>query len=186
MIDAGMIAKDTTLEHATFAMGCFWHTEEMFSELRGVTSSLPGYCGGTEPSPSYDLVSSGRTRYAESVEVMFDPRVISYEKLLEVFFREHDPTTRDAQGNDVGPQYRSVIFFHNAGQRLKAEAMIARLNASTYHGRITTELAPFTRFWRAEDYHLQYFRKHPNESYIAHVTRPEIERFRKDFPELLK
>src|SRR5665647_2516973 len=107
------IETDSTLEHATFAMGCFWHSEEIFLEINGVKEVLPGYCGGSEPKPSYEIVGSGSTRYAESVDVTFDPKEISYARLLEVFFREHDPTTRDRQGSDEGPQYRSVIFYHN-------------------------------------------------------------------------
>lgn len=182
-----LVATDSTLEHATFAMGCFWHSEEIFLEIKGVHDALPGYCGGTEPEPSYDLVGTGRTRYAESVDVAYDPKVVSYDKLLQVFFAEHDPTTRDRQGNDEGPQYRSAIFYHTPAQKQAAEAYIAKLAADhTYSGRIVTQLAPFEKFYEAEGYHLRYFRNHPGQPYIEGVTRPEIEHFRKDFPELLK
>ncbi|HET6401362.1 MAG TPA: peptide-methionine (S)-S-oxide reductase MsrA [Candidatus Kapabacteria bacterium] len=177
--------SDSTTQHATFAMGCFWHSEEIFLEIKGVKNALPGYCGGTEPNPSYSLVSTGTTRYAESVDVTFDPSQISYQKLLEVFFKEHDPTTKDRQGPDEGPQYRSVIFYHNAEQKQEAESYIHQI-AGNYSSPIVTELAPFSKFWRAEDYHLRYYRHHPDQPYIASVTKPEVEKFRKDFPELLK
>ncbi|HEX5315411.1 MAG TPA: peptide-methionine (S)-S-oxide reductase MsrA [Candidatus Kapabacteria bacterium] len=177
--------SDSTTQHTTFAMGCFWHSEEIFLEIKGVKDAEPGYCGGTEPNPSYDLVGSGSTRYAESVDVTFDPSQISYQKLLEVFFAEHDPTTKDRQGPDAGPQYRSAIFYHSPEQQQEAESYIHKI-ASNYTSSVVTEVAPFSKFWRAEDYHIHYFRNHPDQPYIAAVTRPEVEKFRKDFPELLK
>ncbi|HZK76710.1 MAG TPA: peptide-methionine (S)-S-oxide reductase MsrA [Candidatus Kapabacteria bacterium] len=177
--------SDSTTQHATFAMGCFWHSEEIFLEIKGVKDAEPGYCGGTEPNPSYELVGSSSTRYAESVDVTFDPAQISYQKLLEVFFAEHDPTTVDRQGPDDGPQYRSAIFYHTAEQKQEAENYIRQI-ARNYTSPIVTELAPFSKFWRAEDYHLRYYRHHPDEPYVASVTRPEVEKFRKDFPQLLK
>ncbi|HEY3875033.1 MAG TPA: peptide-methionine (S)-S-oxide reductase MsrA [Candidatus Kapabacteria bacterium] len=175
---------DANLQYATFSMGCFWHSEEIFLEIKGVKNALPGYCGGTEADPSYDLVGSGTTRYAESVDVAFDPAQISYEKLLEVFFAEHDPTTPDQQGPDEGPQYRSAIFYRNEAQREAAESYIKQISGR-YPAPIVTEVAPFKKFYRAEDYHLRYFRNHPDQPYIASVTKPEVEKFRKDFPELL-
>ena|ERR1017187_6849401 len=175
------------LDHATFAMGCFWHSEEIFLEIKGVKNALPGYCGGTEANPTYDLVGSSTTRYAESVDVAYDPSQVSYTKLLEVFFAEHDPTTADRQGPDEGPQYRSAIFYHNGEQMQEAEAYIARLNAEhKYSSPIVTQVAPLTKFWRAEDYHLRYYRNHPDQGYIAAVTRPEVEKFQRNFPELVK
>ena len=176
---------DSTLQHATFSMGCFWHSEEIFLEIKGVKNALPGYCGGTEPNPSYEEVGSGTTRYAESVDVEYDPTQISYQKLLEVFFAEHDPTTVDRQGPDEGPQYRSAIFYRNAEQQGEAEAYIRQISGR-YSSPIVTQVAPFTKFWRAEAYHLRYYRNHPDQPYIVGVTRPEVEKFRKDFPELRK
>jgi len=176
---------DSTLQHATFALGCFWHSQEIFLEIKGVKNALPGYAGGTEPDPSYEMVGSGSTRYAESVDVTFDPTQISYRKLLQVFFAEHDPTTPDRAGPDEGPQYRSAIFYHNAEQKQEAESYIREI-AGKYSSPIITQLAPFTSFVRAEDYHLRYFRNHPDQPYIAGVTKPEVEKFRKDFPELVK
>jgi peptide-methionine (S)-S-oxide reductase len=180
-------SSNPNLHHATFAMGCFWHSEEIFLEIKGVTNALPGYCGGTEANPSYELVGSSSTRYAESVDVAYDSSQISYAKLLEVFFAEHDPTTADRQGPDEGPQYRSAIFYHNDEQKQEAEAYIAKLNAEhKYPSPIVTQLAPFSKFNRAEDYHLRYYRNHPDQGYIAAVTRPEVEKFQRDFPELVK
>ncbi len=176
---------DSTLQHATFALGCFWHSEEIFLEIKGVKNALPGYCGGTEANPSYEQVGSGETRYAESVDVAYDPAQISYQKLLEVFFAEHDPTTKDRQGPDEGPQYRSAIFYHNSEQQQEAESYIREI-AGKYPAPIVTQLAPFTKFYQAEDYHLRYFRNHPDQPYVAGVTKPEVEKFRRDFPELVK
>lgn len=174
-------------ERATFAMGCFWHSEEIFLEIKGVKDALPGYSGGTEKNPSYEMVSSGTTGHTESVDITFDPTVISYEKLLQVFFTEHDPTTPNMAYPDEGTQYRSAIFYHSPEQKKQAEAYIAKINAShTYSKPVITELAAFTKFYRAEDYHLRYYRNHPTQSYIAHVTIPEVQKFQKDFPDLVK
>ncbi|MFI5264590.1 MAG: peptide-methionine (S)-S-oxide reductase MsrA [Candidatus Kapaibacterium sp.] len=183
-----MLDPNKTYEHATFALGCFWHSEEIFLEIKGVKEALPGYSGGSEENPSYEMVGTGSTGYAESVDVTFDPSVVSYAKLLEVFFAEHDPTTPNYAAPDEGPQYRSVIFYHNDDQKKQAEAYIAKLTAShKYSGPIITQVSPFTKFYKAEDYHIRYFRNHPSgQSYIDHVTKPEVEKFRKDFPDLVK
>ncbi len=176
-----------TTETATFAMGCFWHSEEMFLEIKGVKDAKPGYCGGTQNDPSYESVSSGNTGYAESVNVTYDPSVISFQKLLEVFFAEHDPTTPNMQYPDEGPQYRSAVFYHSNAQKKQIDAYIKKLtDEHRYSKPIVTEVAPFKKFYQAEDYHLRYYRNHPTQSYIAHVTEPEIQKFRKDFPDLVK
>ena len=175
-------------EHATFALGCFWHSEEIFLEIKGVSQALPGYSGGSTKDPSYEEVCSGNTGHAESVDITFDPSVISYEKLLEVFFTEHDPTTPDYAYPDRGTQYRSVIFYRNAAQKKQAEDFISKLTASKkYSDPIITQVLPMEKFYPAEDYHVKYFRRHPSgQSYIDNVTKPEVEKFRKDFPELVK
>jgi peptide-methionine (S)-S-oxide reductase len=175
-------------ERATFALGCFWHSEEIFLEVKGVSQALPGYCGGTEKDPSYEMVGTGNTRYAESVDITYDPAVISYGKLLEIFFAEHDPTTPNYAAPDEGPQYRSAIFYRNDDQKKQAQDYIAQLTASKkYSNPIITEVAPFTKFYQAEDYHIRYYRNHPSgQPYIDHVTRPEVEKFRKDFPDLVQ
>ena len=183
------VTSDTTkkLERATFAMGCFWHSEEMFLELKGVKEALPGYSGGTKENPTYEEVGSETTGHAESVDILYDPAVITYLQLLEVFFTEHDPTTPNMAYPDEGPQYRSMIFYRNATQKKQAEEYITKLTASKKYAKpVITEVVPFVKFYRAEDYHLRFYRNHPNQSYIAHVTQPEIEKFRKDFPGLLK
>jgi len=176
------------LEHATFALGCFWHSEEIFLEINGVKEALPGYSGGTDKDPSYEMVGTGSTGYAESVDVTYDPSVVSYGKLLEVFFAEHDPTTPNYAAPDEGPQYRSVVFFRNADQKKQAEDYIAKLTAShKYSNQIITQVTQFTKFYKAEGYHIRYYRNHPSgQSYIDHVTKPEVEKFRKDFPDLVK
>ncbi len=174
-------------EKATFALGCFWHSEEMFSELKGVIEAVPGYSGGTAPNPSYEDVCTGLTGHAESVDITYDPTIITYNQLLQVFFTEHDPTTPNYAAPDEGTQYRSVVFYRNDDQKQQAEKYIAQLNASNkYKNPIITQVVPFTKFYQAEDYHLHYYRKHPNQGYISSVTRPEIEKFRKDFKDWLK
>ncbi len=174
-------------EKATFAMGCFWHSEEMFSELKGVYDAVPGYSGGNVKNPGYDEVSTGTTGHAESVDIAFDPKMISYEQLLQVFFTEHDPTTPNYAAPDEGTQYRSIAFYRNDKQKQAIEKYIKTLTDSKkYRNPIITQVVPFTAFYKAEDYHIHYYRNHPNEGYIKNVTRPEIEKFRKDFPALLK
>lgn len=175
-------------EHATFAMGCFWHSEEIFSEIKGVAEALPGYSGGTVKDPSYEEVCSEKTGHAETVDIAYDPSVITYAKLLEVFFAEHDPTTPDMAYPDRGNQYRSVIFYRTPEQKKEADEYIAKLTASKkYTNPIITQVVPFTKFYPAEDYHIAYYRKHlSGQSYIDNVTKPEVEKFRKDFPELVK
>jgi peptide-methionine (S)-S-oxide reductase len=192
-VKAGTVAEPVAevftgkTDTATFAMGCFWHSEEIFLEIKGVVDALPGYSGGTESNPNYEQVGTGSTRYAESVNVIYDPKTISYQKLLEIFFAEHDPTTPDMAYPDEGPQYRSAVFYHNASQKQEADSYISSLAASRkYSGKIVTEVSPFKTFYRAEDYHLRYFRHHPDQPYVAHVTTPEVMKFRKDFPDLVR
>jgi peptide-methionine (S)-S-oxide reductase len=185
--NAGAQNQKHKTEEATFAMGCFWHSEEIFLEIKGVSDAKPGYCGGTDKNPTYEMVSRGSTRYAESVNITYDPSDVSYEQLLKVFFTEHDPTTPNFSYPDEGPQYRSMVFYHTPDQKLKAENYIASLKKSgRFKKPIITGLEPFKQFYMAESYHLHYFRNHPDQGYISSVTRPEVERFRKDFPELVK
>ncbi len=185
--ETSQTSESKNLEHATFAMGCFWHSEEIFSEIKGVKEALPGYSGGTEKDPSYEMVGTGSTGHAESVDVTYDPSVISYQKLLEIFFTEHDPTTPNYAAPDEGPQYRSVVFYRNDAQKKAADEYIAKLTAShKYSNPVITQVSPFTKFYKAENYHIQYYKRHPSgQSYIDNVTKPEVERFRKDFPELV-
>jgi peptide-methionine (S)-S-oxide reductase len=148
-------------ETATFAAGCFWGVEAEFRRVKGVIGTAVGYTGGTTPDPTYRQVCSGKTGHAEAVEVTFDPTIITYEKLLDIFWQIHDPTELNRQGPDIGTNYRSAIFYHTPEQKAAAEASKARLSASgKYHGKkIATEIVPATEFWRAEEYHQQYFEK---------------------------
>lgn len=187
-IGDGTKVSDGKTERATFALGCFWHSEEIFLEIKGVKDAVPGYAGGTEKNPNYEQVGTGNTRYAESVDITFDPSVVSYEKLLEVLFAEHDPTTPNLSYPDEGPQYRSAIFYHTPSQKAATEAYIAKLTAAhKFANPIITQVAPFTTFYKAEDYHMRYFRHHADDGgYITTVTKAEVMKFRKDFPELVK
>jgi peptide-methionine (S)-S-oxide reductase len=167
--------------------GCFWCLEAVFSELAGVDRVVSGYAGGTVVQPSYEAVCGGDTGHAEVVRITFDPAVISLAALLDVFFAIHDPTTRNRQGNDVGPQYRSVIFFQDAAQRAAAEAAIARVEASGHwDGTVVTEVLEAAPFWPAEDYHRDYFRLHGHQPYCMLVVAPKVAKARKLFGALHK
>jgi peptide-methionine (S)-S-oxide reductase len=174
-------------EVATLAGGCFWCLEAVYLELRGVLGVQSGYAGGHVPHPSYELVCTGSTGHAEVVQVTFDPDEISYRELLDVFFTIHDPTTLNRQGNDVGTQYRSAIFYHTAEQQAAAERAIAELTAEkVWDDPIVTQLVPFTEFYPAEEYHRDYFRRHPEQAYCRAVIAPKVAKARKAFLEKLK
>ena len=175
------------LARATFGAGCFWCTEAVFQQLKGVQSVVSGYSGGSVKHPTYRQVCTGTTGHAEVTQITFDPSVISYEELLEVFWQTHDPTTRDRQGNDAGPQYRSVIFFHTDEQRRVAEHYQQQLEAAAiFAGPIVTEIAPFAEFYRAEAYHQNYFADHPGQPYCQVIIRPKLEKMKKVFQGKLK
>ena len=166
----------------TFGTGCFWCTEAVFQQLRGVTSVVSGYSGGHVENPSYEQVSTGKTGHAEVCQIEFDPDKISFEELLEVFFRTHDPTTLNRQGNDIGTQYRSVIFYHSEEQRRTAERVKRDLETSkTFKAPIVTEITAFSRFYPAESYHWNYFRNNPNQGYCRAVIAPKVQKFEKVF-----
>ena len=174
-------------ETATLAGGCFWCLEAVYDDLRGVESVESGYMGGHLDDPGYDDVCTGQSGHAEVVQIRFDPAQVSYRELLEVFFVIHDPTTRDRQGNDFGPQYRSAIFYHSPEQRAIAEEVIARMGAAKlWRGTIVTELAPASTFWVAEDYHQEYFSRNPHQPYCLSVIDPKVSKFRKHFRDRLK
>ncbi len=173
-------------EKATFGSGCFWCSEAVFQELKGVKSVKSGYSGGEAADPSYELVCSGTSGHAEVIQVTFDPSVVSYPQLLEVFWATHDPTTLNRQGNDIGTQYRSVIFYHDESQKAQAEHYKKRLNESgALKGRVVTEIAPLVAFYPAEAYHQDYFQRHSRQSYCTYVIVPKLEKFRKVFRERL-
>jgi peptide-methionine (S)-S-oxide reductase len=174
-------------QSAVFAGGCFWCTEAVFLELKGVVNVAPGYAGGTVEHPTYEQVSAGTTGHAEAIRFEYDPAVISYDDLLTVFFATHDPTTENRQGNDIGPQYRSVIFTMDDEQKAKATALIAKLNASDKLGApVVTEVRPLDRFWPAEDYHKKYYENHVDAPYCRLVINPKLEKLQKEFSALLK
>lgn len=169
-------------ETITLGGGCFWCTEAVLSELRGVERVVSGYSGGTVKNPSYEEVCGGRTGHAEVVQVTFDPAQISLHDLLTVFFTTHDPTTRDRQGGDVGTQYRSVIFFRDPAQKATAEAVSGEIQtAKLWRGAIVTQIVPFVEFFPAEEYHQEYFRRNPERAYCQLVIEPKVGKFRARF-----
>ncbi len=170
------------MEVATFGAGCFWCVEAAFQQLKGVESVVSGYSGGHVENPSYKQVSTGRSGHAEVCRIEYDPEQISYDELLEAFFEIHDPTTPNRQGNDIGPQYRSVIFFHNEEQREAAERAKNSVDASgVWDNPVVTEIVPFTKFFQAEDYHQDYFRRNPNQRYCQLVIKPKLDKFERVF-----
>ena len=174
-------------ENATLAGGCFWCLEAVYVELRGVEKVVSGYAGGSKPSPSYDEVCGGRTGHAEVVQITFDPSVVSYRDLLQVFFSIHDPTTLNRQGADVGTQYRSAIFYHSAEQKATAEQVMREVGASgVWDAPLVTELVPAPTFYPAEDYHQDYFARNPAQAYCQAVVAPKVAKFRKQHFERLK
>ena len=180
---AGEPAKET----ATLAGGCFWCLEAVFDELKGVESVESGYMGGHVLEPTYRDVCEGKTGHAEVVRITFDPAVVSFKELLEVFFVIHDPTTLNRQGNDVGTQYRSAIFYHSPEQKTAAEETISRLNSEKLWDKpIVTEIAPASTFHVAEDYHQEYFTRNPAQPYCMFVVAPKVIKFRKEFLEKRK
>lgn len=174
-------------EIATLAGGCFWCLEAVFDELKGVESVVSGYMGGATANPSYEQVCSGRTGHAEVVQIAFDPAVVSFKEILEVFFVMHDPTTLNQQGNDAGTQYRSVIFYHSPGQKVQAEQVINNLNgAHIWSLPIVTDVAPAQTFYQAEGYHQEYFLRNPAQPYCMLVVAPKVAKLRKHFLGKLK
>jgi peptide-methionine (S)-S-oxide reductase len=177
----------STKEVATLGGGCFWCLEAIFDELKGVEQVESGYAGGTVPDPSYEAVCSGMTGHAEVVQVTFDPQVVSFKEILEVFFTFHDPTTLNRQGADVGTQYRSAIFYHTPEQRAVAEQAIRELNAAgIWKAPIVTEVTPLTAFYPAEEYHQEFFQRNPGQLYCQFVISPKIAKFRKEYLTKLK
>jgi len=177
--------KDT--EVVTLGGGCFWCTEAIFSELKGVEKVECGYSGGNVPNPTYQQVCTGKTGHAEVIQVTYDPRVISFKELLQIFFTAHDPTTLNRQDADVGTQYRSIILYHNSEQRAIAEQVIRDVESTeVWDGPIVAELKPFGAFYRAEDYHQEYFKKNGGQPYCEVVIAPKVAKLRRQYREKLK
>jgi len=176
-----------SLQMATLGGGCFWCLEAVYDDLRGVTDVVSGYAGGHIPNHTYEQVCTKKTGHAEVIQVTFDPSIISYRELLEVFFTIHDPTTLNRQGNDVGPQYRSAIFYHDEAQKQIAEQVLHEIeNAKIWDNPIVTEIKALDTFYPAEDYHQEYFKNHPNAIYCQLVIAPKVAKFRKMYLEKLK
>lgn len=174
-------------ETAYFASGCFWCVEAIFESVKGVKEVISGYAGGTEENPTYEQVGYGKTSHAEAVEVYYDPKEISYMELVQVFFGSHDPTSLNRQGPDRGTQYRSIAFYKNPEEKKIIETyMVALEESGRYGAPIVTEVTAFTKFYDAEDYHQDYERKHPDNSYIRNVSIPRLNKFKKNFPDYLK
>jgi peptide-methionine (S)-S-oxide reductase len=172
-------------ELATVGGGCFWCTEAVFERVKGVSKVVSGYTGGHVPNPTYEQVCDKTTGHAEVIQVTFDPVVVSYRQILEIFFATHDPTTPNRQGADVGPQYRSAVFTHSDEQKRVAELVIAELNQTVYGGKIVTEVTPLDVFYPAEDYHQGFYRNNPGQGYCVAVVGPKVAKFRKRFEHLL-
>ena len=182
-----MIEPSPVKEIATLAGGCFWCLEAVFDGMKGVESVESGYMGGQTPNPTYEQVCGGRTGHAEVVRIAFDPKQVSFKELLEVFFVIHDPTTLNQQGNDVGTQYRSAIFYHTPQQKADAQEVISRLSAAKlWKKEIVTELTPAGTYYVAERYHQEYFERNPDQPYCQFVVAPKVAKFRKQFLEKLK
>jgi len=178
---------DSKLQKATFGSGCFWCSEAVFEMVKGVTAVESGYAGGTTENPTYEEVCRGSTGAAEVIQITYDPEIISYDELLEIFWKTHDPTTLNRQGNDVGTQYRSVILYHNDEQKKKAEDYKKILDESgAWNDQIVTEIAPYNNYTKAEDYHQNYYENNPNQGYCTIVIGPKIEKFEKVFKDKLK
>ncbi len=181
------IQELSAYETAYFASGCFWCVEAVFESVKGVKEVISGYSGGLEKSPTYEDVGYGKTTHAEAVEVFYDPKVVSFETLVKVYFGSHDPTTVNGQGPDMGKQYRSIAFYKNDTEKKIIQNYMEKLKAQkTYSAPLATEIKKFDVFYEAEDYHQDYEKRHPNNSYIKNVSVPRLKRFQNKFPELLK
>ncbi len=181
------VDEKTDLEVATLAAGCFWCTEAAYSIIRGVERIEPGYTGGTVPNPTYEEVSTGSTGHVEAAQIFFDPKVITYREILEIFFTIHDPTSLNRQGADVGTQYRSAIFYHNETQRAEAQKLIDELTKEGIWDKpIVTALEPLKVFYKAETYHKDYYKKHPKEPYCQVVIAPKIAKLQHRFIDKIK
>ena len=177
---------NTETKVAYFASGCFWCVEAVFESVKGVEEAVSGYAGGFTKSPNYQSIGTGRTGHAETVAVYYNPNIVSFQTLVDVFFGSHDPTTKNGQHPDYGTQYRSIAFYQNEKEKQIIENTIQKLNKEEYKGKIVTEVTRFTKFYEAEAYHQNYEKLHPNNPYVKNVSIPRLNRFKKKFPELLK
>lgn len=187
MNNAKPTGNEKKLEVATFAAGCFWCVEAQYQQLKGVEKVESGYIGGSVPNPTYKQVCTGNTGHAEACNIYYDPSIISYDELLAAFWTAHDPTQLNRQGNDVGTQYRSAIFYHNDEQKQKAEDYKRKLNEEkAYNDDVVTEISPYSTFYKAEDYHQNYYNDNPSQGYCVFVVKPKLDKFKKVFKDKLK
>ncbi len=187
MMDTQYTATTSGLDTATFGTGCFWCTEAIFQRLNGVEKVVSGYTGGHVANPTYEEVCKGNTGHAEACQILYDPAIISYDELLSVFWKTHDPTSLNRQGNDIGTQYRSAIFYHNADQKAEAEYYLVKLDTShAYDAPIVTTIEPYKKFYSAEAYHQNYFNKNGDQMYCRYVIQPKLDKFEKVFKDKLK
>ena len=177
--DPGPASKNEAV--AYFGEGCFWHAEIVFQSIVGVRDAVSGYAGGTDTNPDYEKVSSGTTGHAETVQVFYDPSKVSYKTLVDAFFASQDPTELNRQGNDEGTQYRSIAFYQTPEEKQVLQTEVEKLNASTYHGKIVTQLVPFSHFYPAEAYHQEYIKNNPGNPYVQNVSIPDFLRFKRSF-----
>lgn len=181
------MTENSGYKYATFGSGCFWCSEAVFEDVKGVINVVSGYSGGKVINPSYREVCTGRTGHAEVVQIKYDPRIVSYQMLLNIFFKTHDPTSLNRQGADVGSQYRSVIFYHDENQEKLAKETIKKLDSSgVYDKKIVTQVEPFQNFYMADDYHQDYYKKHPEYGYCSVVISPKLKKFKENFSDMLK
>ncbi len=178
---------DNKIEVATFGGGCFWCTEAIFKRIKGVLEIMSGYSGGEMENPDYETVSQGTTGHAEAIKITFDPKIISFEKLVEIFFHLHDPTTLNRQGNDVGTQYRSMIFYHSPEQKDVAEKVRRQIEEEhVYQNKIVTQIAPFENFYKAEEYHQNYYENNREAGYCRVIIDPKIQKLLREFKQDVK
>lgn len=181
------MTPSSQLEIATFGGGCFWCLEAIYNELKGIIKVESGYAGGTVPNPTYEQVCTGTTGHAEVIQITYDPKVITFKEILNIFFTMHDPTTLNRQGNDVGTQYRSIILYHNQNQKQIAEQVIKEnTQARIWNNSIVTQLEPYQTFYKAENYHQEYYKKNPEQTYCKIIIDPKISKLRKQYFEKLK
>ncbi|WP_348717596.1 peptide-methionine (S)-S-oxide reductase MsrA [Tenacibaculum sp. 190130A14a] len=181
-----VLPKNIETKVAYFASGCFWCVEAIFESVNGVEEAVSGYAGGHTKRPTYQTIGTGRTGHAETVAVYYDPKIVSFQTLVDVFFGSHNPTTKNGQHPDYGTQYRSIAFYQNEKEKKIIENTIEKLNKEIYKGKIVTEVTSFTRFHRAEEYHQNYEKLHPYNSYVRNVSIPRLNKFKRKFPHLLK
>lgn len=185
-VDTKTVLENSNLKTAYFASGCFWCVEAIYESVNGVSESLSGYAGGHTQNPTYEASNTGRTGHAEAVEIYYDPKIVSFKQLVDVYFGSQNPTQVNGQGPDNGSQYRSIIFYSNEEEKQIIDQKIEQLNAQLAPNKVAAEVMPFKKFWLGEDYHQNYERLHPNQGYIQGVSIPRLKSFQAKFPKLLK